>query len=172
MMNVFEITIKDEQWTDESRALAAEALSKGCKPVVLEGATMFPFSANGIEKILNSHFDLLISLGLEISGKVGTRYLVLEDTMMDNLVDVNLPHAKYTGPDEVEVRRVYEEYFKWKKQLHDGTWIVRLAPVRFGMDSGGGLSWEDFLLFKETFSGYTILTKTEGEALLPNEDTI
>jgi hypothetical protein len=148
----------------EIEELAEDYLLNGGKTIRGTDRTGYPLDAAGEMKITKDLLVFFYESGIEIEK--ATLYAQLPASMMDNLVDVDLPEAKYKDENGEEVRRVYSEYFKWQWELEDGSYLVRLVPVPYGATAGNGLSIEHFKMFYEVFADQ-ILTKAEGLALMP-----
>lgn len=145
--------------------MGMEAVIHGC-PVSHDeatGDTTYSLSDTGEMLIKWEHYKELYDNVVTVSK--AELFAVLPDTLMDNLVDVDLPHAKYLDEEEGEQRRTYEEYFKWKWRQPDGSWLVKLVPVIFGETSGYGLSDEQFRSFW-AWDNTVIKDKATGMALL------
>lgn len=169
---VFIVFIPDgaELQSPDLMNMGVYALFKGTESYSVEGGTEFRFNQGGIEKISTEQLYALIqfgALGVSCTGKIGPRWMEMSNAEYIGLVPEVFPESTKPGTEEGTTQQMtFSEYVPFATQSQDGTsWLVQLSEVAAGETCGDGLSWDEYLIWFNTY-GTRVLSATAGQALL------
>ena len=92
----------------------------GSKGEPIPNGVIYRVTQNRVTQV---QFDILMASSA-VTLEDYVCYVKVEQSIMDNLVDVDMPDCRYFDDEGVEHRRVYEEYAPWQYPSNDGTWVM------------------------------------------------
>ena len=156
------ITIEDSDWDEVLYTMAGKALRMGSKPTSTANGTVYEVYD---DKLSQAEFEALLAEPVEINKAVC--YVEIPYSVLDNLVDVDMPDAKYIDGEGEEVRRVYEEYAPFHTVSNDkSTVLMRCVHVQYGRTTANGTSDEEM---RSWASLYPLICKTEAGAMMKED---
>jgi hypothetical protein len=168
---------KEQRKIPALRDMILDYLADGGTPVrYSDGTVGYPLDTNGESEFSQGEYEALAGAGVKIDG--GIFWIELNSTMMNNLVDVDLPDSKYIDSEGVEQRRRYNEYFRFNQEsVTIDKHLIRLVhfPYSAVYDpddpaavKGGafGLTDENRKTFEKEL-GVTAMVKSVGLRLQP-----